>query len=524
MRRLDLIAKRRKKYLESQKKGLLVEDATRIFFRNVKAFQAKERPKAFDVRVLFPGKDDVEVAEELAAFFNKISHEFSPLEPSQIPRTHDRALPRLSPFQVAGRIRAFKKPKSMVRGDIFPSLLHRYADLLAVPLTDIYNEITETSVWPRCWKQEFVTVIPKCRNPTSLSDLRNISCTMLASKIYESYVLNWLATEVSYKNNQYGGVKGCSVGHLLVDLWDEITMNLEDARAATMITAIDYAKAFNRLSFQHCLEAFARKGASTQSIAILATFLSNRTMTVRVSDTWSRPLPVYGGVPQGSILGVMLFNIATDDLEDDSEYVSDPGAPTPEIEEAFHHAPADAPDEEAYLRARGYPEALPEASADDTFYSACSDQFSPTGVFASSPGGPELNDATPSPVRAVSHDGLRPTMPGIGSQRRVVYSSEEDVTPPPEPTRTCLGPWKAGLVDVDKYVDDNLQEEKISMENAPRVMSTQEELRCKHAVATQNVFRHVVRAAEKKGMRVNASKTNMLCISDSLNFKASCFI
>ena len=159
-------------------------------------------------------------------------------------------------------------------------------------------------------------MIPKCRAPAGVGDLRNISCTMLPSKIYESYVLNWLATEVTCKENQYGGIKGCSVNHLLVDMWDTICWDLEDARAATLITAINYAKAFNRLSFQHCLEAFARKGACSQLITILATFLSNRTMTVRVSDTWSRPLPVYGGVPQGSILGVMLFNVATDDLED----------------------------------------------------------------------------------------------------------------------------------------------------------------------------------------------------------------
>ena len=293
-----------------------MEDATRNFFRNVKAFKTKDRPKQFDPMSLFPGKNEEEVAKELASYFNRMSAEFQPLEPKDIPRTHHRKLPTLEPYQVEGRIRAFKKPKSMVKGDIFPVLFDKFATLLAIPLTDIYNEITRTQIWPLVWKQEFVTVIPKCRTPEGMGDLRNISCTMLASKIYESFVLNWLATEVSCKDNQYGGVRGCGVGHLLVDMWDEVLTGLVDARAAIMVTAIDYAKAFNRLSFQHCLEAFARKGASTQIIRLLAIFLSNRTMSARVNVTWSDQLPVHGGVPQGSILGVMLFNVSTDDLED----------------------------------------------------------------------------------------------------------------------------------------------------------------------------------------------------------------
>ena len=103
------------------------------------------------------------------------------MEPEDIPQTHHRALPVLEPYQVEGRIRAFKKPKSMVKGDIFPVLFDKYATLLAIPLTDIYNAITSAHVWPTIWKQEFVTVIPKCRNPEGLGDLRNISCTMLAS-------------------------------------------------------------------------------------------------------------------------------------------------------------------------------------------------------------------------------------------------------------------------------------------------------------------------------------------------------
>ena len=94
---------------------------------------------------------------------------------------------------------------------------------------------------------------------------------MLPSKIYESYVFNWIQREVKVKENQCNGVKGCSTAHLLVGVWDEIGKGLEDDRAAVTLTLIDYAKAFNRLSFQHCLRAFASHGASTPTIELLAT-------------------------------------------------------------------------------------------------------------------------------------------------------------------------------------------------------------------------------------------------------------
>ena len=51
----------------------------------------------------------------------------------------------------------------------------KFADLLDQPLCDIYNKITEPFVWPDVWKVEIVTVIPKCSNPDSFDQLRNIS-------------------------------------------------------------------------------------------------------------------------------------------------------------------------------------------------------------------------------------------------------------------------------------------------------------------------------------------------------------
>ena len=182
----------------------------------------------------------------------------------------------------------------MVPGDIFPSLMTRFSDFFALPLTNIYNEISSTFIWPRCWKKEFVTVIPKKTNPESLSDLRNISCTMLASKMYESYVLDWLKAEVTLRSNQYGGVRGVGTDHVLVELWQGILEDLEDYRAGTVVTSVDYSKAFNRMSYQHCLAALARNGASTEVIRLVATFLTNRTMTVKIGGTMSSPLAVSG--------------------------------------------------------------------------------------------------------------------------------------------------------------------------------------------------------------------------------------
>ena len=328
-----LMKLRKGKYEASQKIRLLDKDAERHFFKNVKNYQSKERPIPFDPRTLFPEElTDVEVATRLADHFNRISLEFQPLESWQIPRTHSAPPPILERFQVAGRLRSFRKPKSMVRGDLFPELVTKFSDFLAIPLTDLYNTITRTKSWPTIWKEEYVTVIPKRTLPTSIDHLRNISCTKLASKVYESYVQEWMSKEVKLKWNQFGGVKGCGVNHLLIHMWQRIHEDLEDNRAGTLITSIDYAKAFNRLSYQECLLALANKGASSEIIALIATFLRNRTMTVKVGESWSTPRPVHGGVPQGSLLGVILFNITTEDLEDGLQVDTVGPAEQPETE------------------------------------------------------------------------------------------------------------------------------------------------------------------------------------------------
>ena len=83
-------------------------------------------------------------------------------------------------------MRPSKKTDSRVEGDPLPHLVWSYAASFAPPVA---HKINETGRWPSSWKTEHLTIIPKNPNPVDLSECRNISCTLVFSKILEGQVL-----------------------------------------------------------------------------------------------------------------------------------------------------------------------------------------------------------------------------------------------------------------------------------------------------------------------------------------------
>ena len=156
-----LYRERAAKYWETKRRVLTAGDASRSFFKNAKAYNCRDKPQEFNVRDLFPGKDDLSVAEELVDYYSKISSEFDGLDPNCVPDGPQVPIPPLSIGEVATALRKFRKPKSRVEGDIFPGLVNRVSSALAEPLADIYNQISDTGIWPESWKVEYVTPIPK---------------------------------------------------------------------------------------------------------------------------------------------------------------------------------------------------------------------------------------------------------------------------------------------------------------------------------------------------------------------------
>ena len=232
----EIIKERKRGYITTQKEHILDEDANRNFYKHVKNFSRFERPEQFEVKSLLPGQPDQEAAETLADYFIRISQEFKPLDPGEIPVARPPGSKPLALYEVVARLK-MRKPKSMVPGDIYPQLVTDFSDFFAIPLTSVYNEILSTYVWTVCWKKEFVRVIPKKPTPEGLGDLRNISCTFLASKVFESFVLDGLKSKVKLRTNQYGGVKGLSTDSLLVQLWQKTLQNLSCLRTAKRTTS-----------------------------------------------------------------------------------------------------------------------------------------------------------------------------------------------------------------------------------------------------------------------------------------------
>ena len=133
-----------------------------------------------------------ESAEQIAQHFAAISQEFPPLMKSNLPEhvqeeinTEYEDIPILSEYEVYEQIKAAKKTKSQVPGDLPRRLVQEFAPELAFPATQIYNSITQTSEWPAQWCVEYGTPLKKKSEPETENDLRIISLTNFLSINFE---------------------------------------------------------------------------------------------------------------------------------------------------------------------------------------------------------------------------------------------------------------------------------------------------------------------------------------------------
>ena len=256
-------------------------------------------------------------AELIASHFSSISQEFSPLQVTNLPPNVQELLndqdqdlvPILSPYDVYKRMVKAKKPKSLVPGDLHPKLVKCFAHILAGPVTKIYNQISLTSVYPNQWKVEHQIPIPKVTPPTSEDDLRNISKTPFLSKVYESFLAEWLLQIVEpYLDPGQCGLRGSSITHYLIQLLHFVFSTLDQRQPHAVLAAfIDLSKAFNRVDHTLLIQDLVDMHTPAWLLKIIFSYLSGRSMFLTYKGAQSKQKQLPGGGPQGAFLGGIIF-------------------------------------------------------------------------------------------------------------------------------------------------------------------------------------------------------------------------
>ena len=255
--------------------------------------------------------DPKEMADCLLETFSKVHRSTIPENPAP----HQRCEARLTevdflPEEIHALLSKLDPNSAMGLDGFHPRLLRSCAPALTLPLHMIFLQSLLEGKLPASWKHSLIVPIFKKGSRHDPSNYRPVSLTSVPCKTLERVIAKELSSFFTENNilteEQFGFRPGRSTEDQLIITYDEITKGL-DAGHPVDLVMFDFAKAFDVVCHAILLEKLWSVGIQGKLISWLQDFLVDRSMRVLVKDTTSDTREVKSGVPQGSVLGPILF-------------------------------------------------------------------------------------------------------------------------------------------------------------------------------------------------------------------------